>query len=174
MQTGAVKSFVQFLSIIVLWSSVYAIKIQQLNVPRLTRLPVEELILDCVYVMEEHERSDLLTVKWFFNHETNPIYQWIANYEPRENGILKNRLDLQYSPIDSPRCYRALKIKKVNVELTGNYTCVVSTLDGEDAKTKQMVILAGGLRCTSSEFLIFCMFVIALLGNVSNYSICMD
>ncbi|CAH1110606.1 unnamed protein product [Psylliodes chrysocephalus] len=77
-------------SYLILWNqNVNSIKIEQLDVPMYPELHSTEIILDCVYSMAENENTDLLTVKWFFNYQPWPVYQWIANYKPMESAKLK-------------------------------------------------------------------------------------
>lgn len=61
-------------------------------------------------------------------------------------GILKGRLNLNYSASrDINSVHRALHIIQPGPDLSGNYTCTVSTLNGEDSKTKGMLVLGESL-----------------------------
>ncbi|GIY97622.1 uncharacterized protein CEXT_551211 [Caerostris extrusa] len=57
--------------------------------------------------------------------------------------MLKNRLDLNFSvsTVDAYSKFRALKILKPTTELTGKYTCLVTSLAGQDSKEQVMTVL---------------------------------
>lgn len=58
------------------------------------------------------------------------------------SGILKGRLNLEYTASkDTNSVHRALHIKEPGPDLSGNYTCLVSTFRSEDRKTKRMLVL---------------------------------
>jgi hypothetical protein len=57
------------------------------------------------------------------------------------SGILKGRLDLEYSAsTDTNSVHRALHIIQPGPDLSGDYTCFVSTFSSEDRKTKRMLV----------------------------------
>lgn len=48
---------------------------------------------------------------------------------------------LKYPSTDEPlHAYRAIKILRPTIELSGNYTCVVSTFIEEDRQTRSMLV----------------------------------
>ncbi|CAG5007694.1 unnamed protein product [Parnassius apollo] len=56
-------------------------------------------------------------------------------------GILRSRVDLAYRASSDPlKMHRALRIVKPNTDISGDYTCVVSTFMEEDSRTKQMIV----------------------------------
>lgn len=56
-------------------------------------------------------------------------------------GILKGRLNLNYSASgDTNSVHRALHIIQPGTDLSGEYTCFVSTFNSEDRKTKTMLV----------------------------------
>lgn len=97
----------------------------------------EDLILDCVYEAEDEEG---LEIKWFYDDQQ--IYQWIPwKSGPRALGRLSDRIDLEYMVTDDEsNMYRALRIKNVTLDLSGNYTCKVSSFYNEQVKTKKLII----------------------------------
>lgn len=100
----------------------------------------KEIILDCDYDIGMNAEEEGLVVKWFYE-DTQQIYQWIPKNRPQEIGRLKGKLDLNYKASDEPnKMYRALNIKNIDPQLTGNYTCVVSTFADEVRESKRMVI----------------------------------
>lgn len=61
---------------------------------------------------------------------------------PQSLGVLKDRVNLEYqASVDANSIHRALYILKTGPDLSGNYTCSVSTLESEDVKTKGMLVL---------------------------------
>jgi hypothetical protein len=41
------------------------------------------LILDCEYTLSPDEEAAGLVVKWFFNSQPAPVYQWIPGKKPQ-------------------------------------------------------------------------------------------
>lgn len=65
-----------------------------------------------------------------------------SNTPPISIGVLKNRLNLEYvASLDANSRHRALYIFNAQPDLSGNYTCMVSTLESEDQRTKTMLVL---------------------------------
>jgi hypothetical protein len=106
-----------------------------------------ELILDCEYVYDSNDL--MLVVKWFHNNSPEPIYQWIPDRGVRYVGeLLKQRFDMNYSvnPNDIYSKFRALKLRNnITVDLSGNFSCLVSSLAGQDGRQGQMVVYG---KCT--------------------------
>lgn len=117
------------------------IKIVDLRVPHtLESGSTQDVILDCDFEVQDDQNG--LEVKWFYEGEVKQVYQWLPNIsKPQALGILKDRLDLSYKvSSDKNKMYRALKIIDVTPDLTGTYTCKVSTFENEDKATKKMII----------------------------------
>lgn len=109
--------------------AVRGVHINDLRVPSVIRNGTEEfVILDCDYHIEEREKAGLV-VKWFFNKQHSPVYQWIPNQRPQDLGILRGKLNLDYkADSDTYKMYRALKIIRPSIELTGMYaSCYVNS-----------------------------------------------
>ncbi|KAJ8948365.1 hypothetical protein NQ318_019350 [Aromia moschata] len=121
------------------------IEIVELNVPHsieYTGDETNEIVLDCNYDTEG-ETLEELEVIWYHNGVTNPIYQWIpfSNRSGDARGWFRSHLDLEYNVSDDKRTmYRALKLTNITTDLTGNYTCRVSSLKDEDDETKQLIV----------------------------------
>lgn len=61
--------------------------------------------------------------------------------KPQDLGILKGRLNLEYvASVDANSRHRALHIIKPGPDLSGDYTCSVSTMQSEDIRTKSMLV----------------------------------
>lgn len=57
------------------------------------------------------------------------------------SGMFKGRLNLDYRASNDPNTeHRALYIKSPDPEMSGEYTCSVSSLASEDLKTKRMLV----------------------------------
>ncbi|KAG8228945.1 hypothetical protein J437_LFUL009427 [Ladona fulva] len=125
-----------------------ALKLLGLKVPGLVQNGTEEsVVLDCLYDLGSAENSAEggkrlgLVVKWFFEGDPYPVYQWIPKHPPQGQGKLRGRVDLDYRATnDESTMHRALFIKKPTVELSGQYTCTVSTFDDEKSLSKTMVV----------------------------------
>lgn len=117
-------------------------QIVKIVVPEIIQYGVQDaVILDCDYNLGNETNG--LVVKWFFKTKARPVYQWIAsqNSKPNDMGILRGRVDLSYMASSDPlKMHRALRIVKPNTDISGDYTCVVSTFMEEDSRTKQMVV----------------------------------
>lgn len=126
----------------------HAVKIVKLAVPEIIQYGVQDAItLDCDYNVTN---TNGLVLKWFFRNKIRPVYQWIPGQKPQDLGILKGRVDLLYRASSDPiKMHRALRIVKLNTDISGDYTCVVSTFSGEESKTKQMIVFG---KCYSYIF----------------------
>jgi len=110
------------------------------KVPPTVRLGnVDYVILDCDYALEDTS-SHGLVVKWFFNDE-QVVYQWIHGRNPAANELIARYVDLNYKASNDPFTeYRAMKLNKPGIDLTGDYTCVISTFQDERRANASMII----------------------------------
>ncbi|GFY38523.1 uncharacterized protein TNIN_463131 [Trichonephila inaurata madagascariensis] len=119
-----------------------AVEIRRLSVPRWIQNGTEDfVVLDCEYVYNENDIR--LVVKWFFEDYLEPVYQWIPELNNRHtSGVLKNRLDLDFAvnTKDAYSRFRALRIQKPSTELSGKYTCLVTSLAGQDSREQVMTV----------------------------------
>ena len=115
------------------------------------------VVLDCPYELGPGER-DGIVLKWYLNSKTVPIYQWIPPSHPQGLGSMRYKIgetlpspspslscisspDLDYEVSPDPyKRHRALYISQPGVEMSGEYTCKVSTLDNEVSASSTMVI----------------------------------
>ncbi|KAK8738320.1 hypothetical protein OTU49_004163, partial [Cherax quadricarinatus] len=102
---------------------------------------VNDIVLDCPFVLEEGDSAGLV-IKWF--HLTNPVavYQWIpSGSAPQATGILEGRVDLEYQVSqDNYHRHRALRILQPTTELTGQYTCSISSFNDEKLYKQNLII----------------------------------
>ncbi|KOX68272.1 hypothetical protein WN51_07624 [Melipona quadrifasciata] len=114
--------------------------IKNVNVPATVKAgDTDYVILDCDYDLE-NTPSKGLVVKWFFN--TNEVaYQWIYGREPLAGDTTRKYIDLKYKASDDPYTkYRAMKLNKPGIDLTGEYTCVIFTFADEQSANAPMVV----------------------------------
>ena len=117
------------------------VKLESLTVPPLVQNgTVSHIILDCPYSLISSEK-DGMVLKWYLNSRTVPIYQWIPPSHPQGLGAMRGRIDLDFEISSDPYTrHRALYIYNPTVEMSGEYTCKVSTLENEVSLTSRMVI----------------------------------
>ena len=116
-------------------------RLESLTVPSLVQNgTVPHIILDCPYSLKPGER-DGMVLKWYLNSRTVPIYQWIPPSHPQGLGAMRGRIDLDFEISSDPYTrHRALYIYNPTVEMSGEYTCKVSTLENEVSVTSRMVV----------------------------------
>ncbi|KAL6418916.1 hypothetical protein ACFW04_014137 [Cataglyphis niger] len=119
--------------------------IKSINVPDIIKVSNDYIILDCDYDLE-NTSSKGLVVKWFFN--TNQVvYQWIYGRHPLADEPAAKYIDLTYKASDDPYTeYRAMKLNKPGIDLTGEYTCVISTFEDERTANASMIVYYRPIR----------------------------
>lgn len=136
------RNFVCFLFLIVSINGSLAVEIRRLSVPRWIQNGTEEsVVLDCEYTYNENDIR--LVVKWFYEDNLEPSYQWIPELNKRYvSGVLRDRLDLNFAvnTVDAYSRFRALKLVKPTTELSGKYTCLVTSLAGQDSREQVMTV----------------------------------
>lgn len=120
-------------------------------------------VLDCEYALNEEDyatnqmKPGALVVKWFFNNDPAPVYQWIHSKKPQGLGVLHGKLNLEYRiSDDNATMYRALQIINPTTELSGEYKCTVSTFNDERSQTRKMIIYGKFVVCISDMALLTC------------------
>lgn len=97
------------------------------------------VVLDCEYDLE-NTTSNGLVIKWFTNNN-ELAYQWIYGRQPLAGEVVREYIDLTYKASDDPYTeYRAMKLNKPTIDLTGHYTCVISTFEDEQMANASMVV----------------------------------
>ncbi|XP_052756172.1 uncharacterized protein LOC113510245 isoform X1 [Galleria mellonella] len=139
------KSINMFILVFCLLTQCIAVNITRIQVPSLVETGTEFVILDCEYSTGSVSPGPGLVMKWFFNGSAGLVYQWIPPMQPQVIGLLKGKVDMGFRISDEPlQAYRAIKILKPTTDLSGNYTCVVSTFMEEDRRTKPMLVYSPG------------------------------
>lgn len=100
------------------------------------------ILFDCDYDYKPDE--DLrLTVRWFRNKEPEPFYQWLPELNERHFADWIRPLVNQTfvtDPHDPLKRYRSLLIHRLSMNLTGHYTCLVSSLANQDMRQASLVV----------------------------------
>lgn len=104
---------------------------------------VEDILLDCDFDYDPLEKVQL-DIKWYFEDEPTPFYQWVPDRMSKPQIIgdkFRNFIDLDHEiHSDSHKKHRALLIKKPTTQLSGLYTCKVSSFISEDVRRKRMIV----------------------------------
>lgn len=77
-----------------------------------------------------------LVVKWFHDLDPRPVYQWIAGREPQSFGLLAGRLNPSQSADGN------LQLLRPTAQLSGSYTCRVSTWSNTASATRRLTVYA--------------------------------
>lgn len=112
--------------------------------PSVVELGSENILLDCDFDYDEDEKVQL-DIKWYFNSEPSPFYQWVPAQMSKPQIIgekFRHHVDLDHvvHHTDSHKRHRALMLKKPTTELSGTYTCKVSSFVSEDVRRKKMIV----------------------------------
>ncbi|CAG4982167.1 unnamed protein product [Parnassius apollo] len=127
--------------LLILCSKCIGVNIRKIEVPALVEVGTESVVLDCQYNIDIISPRVGLVMKWFFNGSSGLVYQWIPPMRPQVIGLLKGKVDLNFKISDDPlQAHRAIKIQNPTTDLSGNYTCVVSTFLEEDRQTRAMLV----------------------------------
>lgn len=118
---------------------------------QITRLYVPDVVdsgkagpfeLDCQFRCNATDAK--LVVRWFFNDEIEPFYQWIAEMEdPVVVERFRERLEINRTQGDPEGCGLSswqLRIVRPTVDMTGRYRCHVFSLDNEDSAEASMIV----------------------------------
>ena len=138
-----------------LFSGIQSVKIRELIVPELVELGSQDVLLDCDFDYNESEKYQL-DIKWYFNGEPSPFFQWVPGQMAKPQIIgerFRDHIDINHSVHkDSYKSHRALLLKNPTIELSGIYTCKVSTFLDEDIRRKRMVIYCKFFRFRTIKF----------------------
>ncbi|XP_046434084.1 uncharacterized protein LOC124186418 [Neodiprion fabricii] len=121
------------------FKDIWAINIKDVRIPKVVREGTEEpIILDCNYEMGTSSNTGL-TIKWHIGPKV--LYQWVQGSPPRASEEFHKYVDVSYKASNnSNTMYRAVKLVRPGLELSGNYRCVVWTHDDEVEEEERMVV----------------------------------
>ncbi|OTF81435.1 hypothetical protein BLA29_006281 [Euroglyphus maynei] len=105
--------------------------------------------MDCDYQYDPDEDIKLV-VRWFYNDWPEPIYQWIPESDNNRyiGKSIRKYFDMNFQiGDDSFTKYRAIRLMpppspsllSFGLELSGNYTCVISSIMSQDSRQGQLV-----------------------------------
>lgn len=125
---------------LILFSESRQLIIKSINVPTIVKAnETEYVILDCDYDFENTSREGLV-IKWYFNNN-EIVYQWIYSRNPKAGETVAKYIDLTYKASDDPYTeYRAMKLNKPGIDLTGDYTCAIFTFTDEREANASMTV----------------------------------
>lgn len=59
---------------------------------------------------------------------------------PRDMGIMKGLIEYPWENINRPHSHSILEIKNITTNLSGEYTCTISTFQDEDSKSANVIV----------------------------------
>lgn len=105
----------------------------------------DSVVLDCIYSYTYEDQQ--LVVKWFFNQDPKPIYQWIPDLNKRSYSSsprFEGHINRHYAASqDWYTRYRALNILRPTTDMSGTYSCSVTSLQGQDSRAAAMIVYGG-------------------------------
>lgn len=122
--------------------SLALVQLKTISVPPLVQNgSVDHIVLDCPYQLSSRGEAEGLVLKWYLNSRTIPIYQWIPPSHPQGLGTMRERIDLDFEVTRDPYTrHRALFLIRPTIDMSGVYTCKVSTLDNEVSQSSRMIV----------------------------------
>ena len=112
--------------------------IKQVNIPQSVRVGEDSVILDCDYDLENTSTKGLV-VKWYLN-DYDLVYQWIYDTPPQAIDPVLKYIDHFKASDDPNTMYRAMRLTRPGIDLTGNYTCLISTFEDEVSAKRPMTV----------------------------------
>ncbi|KAG6798900.1 hypothetical protein HZU73_05703 [Apis mellifera caucasica] len=117
-------------------SDIYASKIYTLDVPLVVRNGTGPIDLSCIYNIKEKENG--LVIKWY--HNIDQIYQWIPPMPPQDTGVINGFTEYSEQSLKYFNSRSIIHLKMAIVEMSGQYTCTISTFQEEDMKRTKMIV----------------------------------
>ncbi|KYN40573.1 hypothetical protein ALC56_04882 [Trachymyrmex septentrionalis] len=118
------------------YSGVRGSSIKSLDVPMAVRNGTGPVDLTCAYQIDENENG--LVIKWF--HEAYQIYQWIPPIPPQDIGIIEGIAEYPAENLKNPYSCSMIRLKTVTINMTGEYTCTISTYQDEASNSTKMIV----------------------------------
>ncbi|XP_019889979.2 uncharacterized protein LOC105287881 isoform X1 [Ooceraea biroi] len=110
--------------------------IRALDVPLVVRNGSGPVDMVCAYEIDEDENG--LVIKWF--HEAYQIYQWIPPIPPQDIGIIEGLAEYPAENLQDPYSRSVIRLRTVTTDMTGEYTCAISTFQDEASNTTKMIV----------------------------------
>lgn len=109
-------------------SALATIVIKELSGTESAQIGTNTTTIKCDY---DFQNETGVEVKWFYNDSVQ-IFVWIPNLnKPQPMGPFSSILDVNNNTI---------RFKEMTKNLTGYYTCKVSSDDNEESKTEMMIV----------------------------------
>ncbi|CAK9821049.1 hypothetical protein ANTPLA_LOCUS11073 [Anthophora plagiata] len=115
---------------------IHASKIYSLNVPQVVRNGTGPYDLSCIYNVKEEENG--LVIKWY--HNMNQIYQWIPPMPPQDTGVINGYAEHPEQNLMYSNSRSIIRLRMVTIEMSGEYTCTISTFQEEDWTRTKMIV----------------------------------
>nr|XP_046910070.1 uncharacterized protein LOC124491470 isoform X2 [Dermatophagoides farinae] len=146
------RFFFHFFFLYAIHLAIECVKIIQSSIPRMIDARNNTILtLDCSY---SYDSGDVkLVIRWFHNDSPEPIYQWIPESNIRYVGqLIRPYFDMNFTINDDQYSkYRALRLNIISLRqeqsmivvplsLSGNYSCVISSIANQDSRQSQMII----------------------------------
>ncbi|XP_043801924.1 uncharacterized protein LOC122719817 [Apis laboriosa] len=117
-------------------SDIYASKIYTLDVPLVVRNGTGPIDLSCIYNIKDKENG--LIIKWY--HNIDQIYQWIPPMPPQDTGVINGFTEYSEQNLRYFNSRSIIHLKMAIVEMSGQYTCTISTFQEKDMKRTKMIV----------------------------------
>lgn len=132
------------------------VKITAIKVPLFVENGTQpSVVLDCPFTYDKDQDIHLV-VKWFFNDDPEPIYQWITEFGTRNvHQRYEGKINANYTvptTNDPLQKHRALNLIRPTVELNGRYSCHVISIMSQDAAEATMIIYGKLFRFYNKNF----------------------
>ncbi|XP_051174876.1 uncharacterized protein LOC127290395 [Leptopilina boulardi] len=114
----------------------YGIRIKSLELPTLLQTGSHPVKFICVYELLNTDSG--IVIKWY--HNEKQIYEWIPPLAPRDMGIMNGLIEYPWENINRPHSHSILEIKNITTNLSGVYTCKISTFQDEDSKSANVTV----------------------------------
>ncbi|XP_032664048.1 uncharacterized protein LOC116840836 isoform X2 [Odontomachus brunneus] len=131
-----VSSSIIILLMLECYSGARGSSIRSLDVPLVVRNGTGPVDLACVYEIDDKENG--LVIKWF--HEAYQIYQWIPPMPPQDIGVIKGLAEYPVENLRDPNSRSVIRLKTVTIDMTGEYTCAISTFQDEASNSTKMIV----------------------------------
>ncbi|XP_076239981.1 uncharacterized protein LOC143182679 [Calliopsis andreniformis] len=118
------------------FQDILASKIDTLDMPLVVRNGTGPIDLSCIYNVKSEENG--LVIKWY--HNMNQIYQWIPPMPPQDVGVISGFAEYPEQNLKHPNSLSIIRLKLVTVEMSGEYTCLISTFQEEDLERTRMIV----------------------------------
>lgn len=122
-----------------------AVTIQSVEVPRYVKFGSEFVNFSCEFV--HGPLDEQLIIKWFHSDDRSPVLQWIPGIDSLDtSGILAGKVSIPEAKqlskdfTNSLTSRSAFRVRRPGLELTGNYTCYVTSLANTDQRDEPLTV----------------------------------